>query len=44
MDDRATYFQLQKRGPFWEAIQQSGGIALFVPAEFGTVELEMIAA
>jgi type VI secretion system protein ImpJ len=44
MDDRATYFQLQKRGPFWEAIQQSGGIALFVPAEFGTVQLEMIAA
>ena len=44
MDGGATYFQLQKRGPFWEAIQQSGGIALFIPAEFGSVQLEMIAA
>ena len=44
MDDKATYFQLQKRGPFWEAIQQSGGIALFIPAEFSSLQMELIAA
>ena len=44
MDDRATYFQLQKRGPFWEAIQASGGLAVFVPAEFSALDMELIAA
>lgn len=44
MDGQATYFQLQKRGPFWEAIQTSGGIAIFVPAEFSTLRMELIAA
>lgn len=44
MDNQATYFQLQKRGPFWEAIQASGGIALFIPAEFSAMQMELIAA
>ncbi|MEM1043045.1 MAG: type VI secretion system baseplate subunit TssK [Bacteroidota bacterium] len=43
MDNQATYFQLQKRGPFWEAIQASGGLAIFVPAEFGQLHMELIA-
>ena len=44
MDNQATYFQLQKRGPFWEAIQANGGIALFIPAEFSAMQMELIAA
>ncbi len=43
MDQQATYFQLQKRGPFWEAVEASGGLALFVPAEFGDLKMELIA-
>ncbi len=43
MDNQATYFQLQKRGPFWEAIQASGGLAVFIPAEFGHLKMELIA-
>ncbi len=44
MDARATYFQLRKVGPFWEAIQTSGGLAVFLPAEFNSLEMELIAA
>lgn len=44
MDDRATYFQLQKRGPFWEAVQANGGLAVFIPAEFSSLDMELIAA
>ncbi len=44
MDDRATYFQLQKRGPFWEAVQAGGGLAVFIPAEFSSLDIELIAA
>lgn len=44
MDAQATYFQLRKVGPFWEAIQTSGGLAVFLPAEFNSLEMELIAA
>lgn len=44
MDAQATYFQLRKVGPFWEAIQTSGSLAVFLPAEFDSLEMELIAA
>jgi type VI secretion system protein ImpJ len=43
VDARANYFQLQKRGPFWEAIQDSKAFALFVPSEFSDVNMTLIA-
>jgi len=43
VDGQANYFQLQKRGPFWEAICGSGALALFVPAEFKRVNLKLVA-
>jgi type VI secretion system protein ImpJ len=43
IDQQANYFQLQKRGPFWEAIQESSGIALFVPSEISSIQLKLVA-
>jgi type VI secretion system protein ImpJ len=43
VDRQANYFQLQKRGPFWEAIRDSGGIAVFVPSEFNGLDLRLVA-
>ena len=43
VDAQANYFQLVKRGPFWEAICDSRGLALFVPGEFSSVDLKLVA-
>lgn len=43
VDQQANYFQLQKRGPFWESIRSDGGIAVFVPSELDRVRLQLIA-
>ncbi len=43
VDAQANYFQLQKRGPFWEAIRDSQAFALFVPSEFSDVTMKLIA-
>jgi type VI secretion system protein ImpJ len=43
VDQQANYFQLQKRGPFWESICADGGIAVFVSPELTRVNLELIA-
>ncbi len=43
VDANANYFQLQKRGPFWEAIEESSALALFVPSEFGDINMNLIA-
>ncbi|ARA94981.1 hypothetical protein AWN76_001420 [Rhodothermaceae bacterium RA] len=43
VDQQANYFQLQKRGPFWESIRADGGIAVFVPSELDRVRLQLIA-
>lgn len=43
VDQQATYFELQKRGPFWEAIVESGALAIFLPREFGSIDLKLIA-
>lgn len=44
VDDRATYFRLEKQGPFWESILDEEGIAVFLPSDFRDVELELMAA
>jgi type VI secretion system protein ImpJ len=43
VDAQANYFQLQKRGPFWEAICDSKALALFLPSEFSGVDLKLVA-
>ncbi len=43
VDGQANYFQLQKRGPFWEAICDRGGLAIFIPGEFSGVNLKLVA-
>ena len=42
VDKQATYFKVEKRGPFWEAILDEKGIAIFVPSDW-EVELELMA-
>jgi len=44
VDDRATYFRLEKRGPFWESILDEEGISIFLPSDFREVEIELMAA
>jgi type VI secretion system protein ImpJ len=44
VDDRATYFRLEKRGPFWESILEEEGIAIFLPSDFRDIEIELMAA
>ncbi len=43
VDQQANYFQLQKHGPFWEAICDSEGLAIFIPDEFSGIKLELVA-
>lgn len=43
VDQQANYFQLQKRGPFWEAIQSSKSLAIFLPEEFSSIRLQLVA-
>ena len=43
VDERASYFQLQKRGPFWDAIKDEQALALFVPSEFRDLEVKLVA-
>lgn len=44
IDNQATYFRLEKRGPFWESICDENGIAIFLPSEFSKIEMNLIAA
>lgn len=39
----ARVLALGKRGPFWEAILQDRGIAVYVPAEMGELQLSLLA-
>ena len=43
VDHQANYFQLLKRGPFWDSIQQEGRVAIFLPAELRNVQLQLVA-
>lgn len=40
-DARVSYFRLRQRGPFWEAIEEAGELAVFVPSELTEVGLQM---
>jgi type VI secretion system protein ImpJ len=42
-DEQASYFALKKDGPYWDAIREEESIALFVPADFQEVELDLLA-
>jgi type VI secretion system protein ImpJ len=44
VDNQATYFKMEKRGPFWDAIQEEEGVAVFVPSEFQDVDVDLMAA
>lgn len=44
IDNQATYFKMEKRGPFWESILDEEGVAIFVPSDFQDVEVELMAA
>lgn len=44
IDNQATYFRLEKRGPFWESIQEEEGVAVFLPDEFKNVDMKLMAA
>lgn len=44
VDDRATYFRLEKQGPFWESILEEEGIAIFLPSDFRELDVELVAA
>lgn len=43
VDQQANYFQLQKRGPFWDSIRADGGIAVFIPSEMDDLKLQLVA-
>ena len=43
VDPGARYFQLVQTGPFWEAIEDAGAIAIFVPHSPGNLDLELLA-
>ena len=36
------YFQLQQSGTYWESVVRSRNIAAWVPADFPSVELELV--
>lgn len=42
-DAEAGYFELQRSGPFWDAIRDAGALAVFVPSEFAGATLELLA-
>ena len=40
-DPLASYFRLERSGPFWDGICESNKLAVFIPAEFSNVELKL---
>jgi type VI secretion system protein ImpJ len=43
VDAAATYFTLQKQGPYWDAIREEEEIAVFVPSEFQELDVDLLA-
>jgi type VI secretion system protein ImpJ len=37
------YFRLEKSGPLWDGICRTGILALFIPAEFKSMQLKLLA-
>lgn len=44
VDDRATYFRLEKQGPFWDSILDEEGVAVFLPSDFRDLDVELVAS
>ncbi len=44
VDNQATYFKLEKRGPFWDSILEEEGIAIFLPSDFRDIDVTLMAA
>ena len=42
VDDRASYFELQKDGHFWEAISDEKSIAIFLPYDRSQVDIQLL--
>lgn len=42
VDADASYFALRARGPFWDAIQATGTLSVFVPDELAGVDLQLV--
>ena len=42
VDDRASYFELQRVGHFWDAISDEKAVAIFLPHKRGHVEIELL--
>jgi predicted component of type VI protein secretion system len=42
VDDRSSYFELQKSGHFWEAITDESAVALFLPYDRSEIEVELL--
>lgn len=43
IDSGASYFLLRKRGPFWEAVEDAGSLAIFVPSNPSKLHIQMLA-
>lgn len=44
VDNQATYFKLEKRGPFWDSILDEEGLAIFLPSDFRDIDVDLMAA
>ena len=42
IDDRASYFELQKNGHFWDAIKDEKAVAIFLPYNRSQVEIQLL--
>ena len=42
VDADASYFALRARGPFWDSIQATGTLSVFVPDELAGVDLQLV--
>lgn len=42
VDNQATYFKLEKRGPFWDSILDEGELAIFLPSDFRDIDVDLI--
>ena len=43
VDPQATYFTLEKEGPYWEAICEEQAVAIFVPADVPDLDVDLLA-
>jgi type VI secretion system protein ImpJ len=44
VDSQATYFRLEKRGPFWDSIVDEQALAIFLPSDFRDLDVGLMAA